>query len=118
LQLDQLGLRGGALADIEEGRDRARLLERADQPLRRMREGPVIEGERVVPLRRRALEGCSDRLGRVLARGAGIGGRTERERRLRSRGRQHERSGHGNRDGGDADKGQQQELGSLDPAFL
>ena len=118
LQLDQFGVGGGALADIEEGRDRRRPLERADKPLRRARERPVIERERVVALRRRALEGCRDRLGRVLARGAGVGRRTERKRRVRSRDRQHDRSGHGNRDGGDADERQQQELRSLDPAFL
>ena len=118
LQLDQFGVGGGALADVEEGRDRRRPLERADKPRRRAREGPVVERERVVALRRRALEGCRDRLRRVLACGAGVGGRTERKRRLRSRDRQHDRGGHGNRDGADADERQQQELCSLDPTFL
>ena len=85
LQLDQFG----AAARSPTSKKVATAPDRLSAPtsLCRSREGPVIERERVVAPRRRALQGCRDRLGRVLACWLGVGGRTEHKRRLRSRSR-------------------------------
>ena len=53
LLLDQFGTRGGAFADVEEGRDRAGRLSAPTSLSVVSRVGPVVERQRVVALRRR-----------------------------------------------------------------